>query len=68
MAATERGKWARYVRDVLRADPGVWHEALEREQPSRVKYAQRRLKALGCEAVTSWHGLDTADLRGRWPA
>ena len=63
-----KGKWARYARDTLRSAPGEWHLALERETPSRVKYAQRRLKALGAEAVTCWYGLDAADLKARWPA
>lgn len=65
--APPRGKWARYVRDVLRKDPGRWHWCLRVESPHRVKYAQRRLKALGCEAVSEWHGLVAASLKARVP-
>lgn len=61
-----RGKWARYLREVLQHDPGTWHLALEREVPSRSKYAQRRLKALGADAITEWHGLESVDLFARW--
>lgn len=60
------GKWARYVLE-LQASPGVWATPLVREVPHRVKYAQRRLKVLGAEAVVEYHGLESATLRARWP-
>ena len=61
-----RGRWARYAR-ALQADPGGWHTPLELGDVNHARKVFRRLKELGCEAVTESFGPVTATVRARWP-